>query len=75
MTTLNRYSARLTQTRAQVGSRAMLFGTGLTEADLDRAQVGIASMWFDGNPCNMHLLGRTRWRRWNGKRFSRATWS
>ena len=57
VTTLNRYSARLTQTRAQVGSRAMLFGTGLTEADLDRAQVGIASMWFDGNPCNMHLLG------------------
>lgn len=35
----------------------MLFGTGLTEADLERAQVGIASMWFDGNPCNMHLLG------------------
>ena len=57
VTTLNRYSARLTQTRAQVGSRAMLFGTGLTEADLDKAQVGIASMWFDGNPCNMHLLG------------------
>ncbi len=35
----------------------MLFGTGLTESDLDKAQVGIASMWFDGNPCNMHLLG------------------
>ena len=54
---LNRYSARLTQARAQVGSRAMLFGAGLTEPDLDKAQVGIASMWFDGNPCNMHLLG------------------
>ena len=34
----------------------MLFGTGLTEPDLEKAQVGIASMWFDGNPCNMHLL-------------------
>lgn len=54
---LNRHSARLTQVRAQVGSRAMLFATGLSEADLDKAQVGIASMWFDGNPCNMHLLG------------------
>ncbi len=54
--TLNRYSARLTQARAQVGSRAMLFATGLTEDDLQKPQVGIASMWFDGNPCNMHLL-------------------
>ena len=34
----------------------MLFATGMTEADLDKAQVGVASMWFDGNPCNMHLL-------------------
>ncbi len=34
----------------------MLFATGLTEADLDKAQVGIASTWFEGNPCNMHLL-------------------
>ncbi|MBL8961163.1 MAG: dihydroxy-acid dehydratase [Gemmatimonadetes bacterium] len=53
---LNRHSRRLTQARAQVGSRAMLFATGLTEADLDKAQVGIASTWFEGNPCNMHLL-------------------
>jgi dihydroxy-acid dehydratase len=53
---LNAFSARLTQAPAQVGSRAMLFATGLTEADLDKPQVGIASMWFEGNPCNMHLL-------------------
>jgi dihydroxy-acid dehydratase len=33
----------------------MLLGTGLTPADLDKAQVGIASMWYDGNTCNMHL--------------------
>ena len=54
---MNRYSARLTQVRSQVGSRAMLFGAGLSEADLAKAQVGIGSMWFDGNPCNMHLGG------------------
>ena len=54
--TMNRHSARLTQARAQVASRAMLFATGLTEDDLPKAQVGIASMWYDGNPCNMHLL-------------------
>ena len=53
---LNAYSARLTQAPAQVGSRAMLFATGLTEADLDKPQVGIASMWLEGNPCNMHIL-------------------
>ena len=34
----------------------MLFATGMTENDLERAQIGVASMWFDGNPCNMHLL-------------------
>ncbi len=33
----------------------MLYATGLTEADMDKAQVGIASMWYEGNPCNMHL--------------------
>jgi dihydroxy-acid dehydratase len=34
----------------------MLYGAGLTEADMDKAQVGISSMWFEGNTCNMHLL-------------------
>jgi dihydroxy-acid dehydratase len=53
---LNRHSARLTQAPAQVGSRAMLFATGIGEGDLAKAQVGIASTWFEGNPCNMHLL-------------------
>ena len=55
MGSLNRYSARLTETRSQVGSRAMLYATGLTDADMTRPQVGIASMWWEGNPCNMHL--------------------
>jgi len=52
---LNKYSSVLTQDPSQVGSQAMLFGAGLTEADMDRAQVGIASTGWDGNPCNMHL--------------------
>jgi dihydroxy-acid dehydratase len=34
----------------------MLYATGLREGDMDKAQVGIASVWFEGNPCNMHLL-------------------
>ena len=53
---LNRFSARVTQPRAQGASQAMLYATGLTRADLDKPQIGIASMWFEGNPCNMHLL-------------------
>ena len=56
MATLNRYSARITQDRSQVGSQAMLYGTGMTEEDMDRPQVGIASVWYDGNTCNMHLM-------------------
>ena len=34
----------------------MLYATGLTEQDMDKPQVGIASVWYEGNPCNMHLL-------------------
>jgi len=37
-------------------AQAMLYATGLTEDDLNKAQVGVCSVWFDGNPCNMHLL-------------------
>ncbi len=55
MTTLNRYSSRITQPRAQGASQAMLLGTGLTPEDLGKPQVGIASMWYEGNTCNMHL--------------------
>ena len=53
---LNRISARITQPKSQGASQAMLYATGLTPEDLDKAQVGIASVWFEGNPCNMHLL-------------------
>jgi dihydroxy-acid dehydratase len=55
-TKLNRYSSRITQSKSQVASQAMLYGTGLTEEDMSRPQIGIASMWYDGNTCNMHLL-------------------
>ncbi|MEO2000193.1 MAG: dihydroxy-acid dehydratase, partial [Pirellulales bacterium] len=48
-------SARITQPRAQGASQAMLLGTGLTPEDLSKPQVGIASMWYEGNTCNMHL--------------------
>ena len=53
---LNKYSAQITQPETQGSSQAMLYATGMSEADMDKAQVGIASMWFEGNPCNMHLL-------------------
>jgi len=56
MNKLNRYSARITQPPSQGASQAMLFATGLQPDDLNKAQVGIASVWFEGNPCNMHLL-------------------
>jgi dihydroxy-acid dehydratase len=53
---LNKYSGKITQPETQGSSQAMLYATGMTEADMQKAQVGIASMWFEGNPCNMHLL-------------------
>ncbi|HEY8493659.1 MAG TPA: dihydroxy-acid dehydratase [Myxococcota bacterium] len=52
---LNRISRRITQPKSQGASQAMLYGTGLGEADMDKAQVGIASVWYEGNTCNMHL--------------------
>ena len=52
---LNKYSSRITQPKSQGASQAMLYGTGLREVDMDKAQVGIASVWYEGNTCNMHL--------------------
>jgi dihydroxy-acid dehydratase len=52
---MNRYSSRVTQPRSQGASQAMLYGIGLTETDLQKPQVGICSMWWEGNTCNMHL--------------------
>jgi dihydroxy-acid dehydratase len=53
---LNKISQRITQPKSQGGSQAMLYATGLSEKDMDKAQVGIASCWYEGNSCNMHLL-------------------
>jgi dihydroxy-acid dehydratase len=52
---LNRYSKTITQDVTQPAAQAMLYGIGLTEEDLKKAQVGIVSMGYDGNTCNMHL--------------------
>src|SRR5258707_15222584 len=52
---INKYSKVLTQDPTQPAAQAMLYGIGLTDDDMKKAQVGIASMGYDGNTCNMHL--------------------
>ena len=52
---LNKYSKTITQDPTQPASQAMLYGIGLTKEDLKKAQVGVVSMGYDGNTCNMHL--------------------
>ena len=52
---LNKYSRRITQRRSCGASQAMLYGTGMDLNDMGKPQVGIASMWYEGNTCNMHL--------------------
>ncbi len=53
---LNRYSRRITQPKSQGASQAQLYATGFTDEDFAKAQVGISSVWYEGNNCNMHLL-------------------
>src|ERR1700760_3925186 len=53
---INRYSREITQPKSQGASQAMLYATGLREEDMQKPQVGISSVWYEGNPCNMHLL-------------------
>ena len=55
--TLNKVSSKITQPKSQGASQAMLYATSLTEDDMSKPQVGISSVWFEGNPCNKHLLG------------------
>jgi len=55
MAELNKYSKTITQDVTQPAAQAMLYGIGLTDEDLAKAQVGIVSMGYDGNTCNMHL--------------------
>jgi dihydroxy-acid dehydratase len=52
---LNVYSSHITEPKSQGGSQAMLHGTGLSDADMAKPEVGIASVWWEGNTCNMHL--------------------
>jgi dihydroxy-acid dehydratase len=54
-TQLNKISSRITQPKSQGASQAMLYGTGMTPEDMNKGQVGIASVWYEGNTCNMHL--------------------
>ncbi|RHZ75537.1 hypothetical protein Glove_213g49 [Diversispora epigaea] len=53
---INKYSKHITQPKSQGASQAMLYGTGLKSEDMNKAQIGISSVWYEGNPCNMHLL-------------------
>ncbi|EEP81365.1 dihydroxy-acid dehydratase [Uncinocarpus reesii 1704] len=53
---LNEVSSHITQPISQGASQAMLYATGLSTEDMSKAQVGISSVWYNGNPCNMHLL-------------------
>jgi dihydroxy-acid dehydratase len=55
MSELNKYSKVLTQDETQPAAQAMFYGIGLTDNDLNKAQVGVVSMGYDGNTCNMHL--------------------
>ncbi len=55
MNELNKYSKTVTQDETQPAAQAMLYGIGLTTEDLKKAQVGVVSMGYDGNTCNMHL--------------------
>ena len=55
MTSLNKFSRTVTQDETQPAAQAMLYGIGLSEADMQKAQVGIVSTWYEGNTCNMHL--------------------
>lgn len=52
---LNKYSSRITEPRSQGASQAMLYGTGLTSEDMAKPEIGISSVWWEGNTCNMHL--------------------
>lgn len=53
---LNKYSSQITQRKSQGASQAMLYATGMSDEQMEQPQVGIASVWYEGNPCNMHLL-------------------
>ncbi|PHT82305.1 Dihydroxy-acid dehydratase [Capsicum annuum] len=53
---LNKYSSRITEPKSQGGSQAILYGLGFFDDDMSKPQIGISSVWYEGNTCNMHLL-------------------
>ncbi|KAG1808342.1 dihydroxy-acid and 6-phosphogluconate dehydratase [Suillus variegatus] len=53
---LNKISCQLTQDKSRGGAQAMLYAVGLTEEDMEKPQIGISPIWWEGNPCNSHLL-------------------
>ncbi|CAJ2643702.1 unnamed protein product [Trifolium pratense] len=53
---LNKYSSRITEPKSQGASQAILYGVGLSTDDMKKPQVGVSSVWYEGNTCNMHLL-------------------
>ncbi|KAJ7902008.1 dihydroxy-acid dehydratase [Mycena olivaceomarginata] len=53
---LNKISAQITQNKARGSAQAMLYAVGLTETDMDKPQIGISPIWWEGNPCNSHLM-------------------
>ncbi|MFM7831340.1 MAG: dihydroxy-acid dehydratase, partial [Planctomycetaceae bacterium] len=55
MSQLNKFSSKITQPASQGASQAMLYATGMSAEDMNKAQIGITSVWYEGNPCNMHL--------------------
>lgn len=53
---LNKYSSIVTEDKTQGASQAMLYATGFNDEDFHKAQIGVGSVWWSGNPCNMHLM-------------------
>jgi dihydroxy-acid dehydratase len=53
---LNRISRQLTQKKIRGGAQAMLYAVGLSEDDMNKPQIGISPVWWEGNPCNSHLV-------------------
>jgi dihydroxy-acid dehydratase len=50
-------SGPLTTGPSRAAARAMLRAVGLSEDDLERPQVAVASSWNEVTPCNVHLNG------------------
>lgn len=53
---LNRISCQLTQNKIRGAAQAMLYAVGLSEDDMKKPQIGVSPVWWEGNPCNSHLV-------------------